>query len=466
MMANCKQTMATVKRSVPLFLSSSKDVTGDADETSFTVRLSPPLNISDQAKKVTAFIDSATIPYSFPNVSSSTSTVIVRIPLGAGQGNSGEVPLTLPTGVYTLSEIAQQINEAVNAYLHSNHYPVLVGSWSYFDFNTGLLQTKAATPNFCSLLPNEHINRVELTLAYDDSEIDFADADTTLDDLLGLTSKCNRTAQAQVVVPAAGYELTGAFRTTILGAGGPSWVNVTFTVAQGTYTAPQLVTEINSKFVTAIQARANEDKDNPRVPAAAADAPLLSELTLEASDEVPGEFRVDFDYANFPSFSLPTSGAGTCVLGNYDAGHNLTSNAAQLATMLSLVGNYQYFSSSNDATRASFWTGGSSTAKFTAEKAATIDKVTEVGIAAPGLAHGSYSADGNSAGATLARFQVTGGPGSNMVFRPPNPIKVDVSHLIGASVQEIKLMLVDQHGAQIDSLLGEKFSAVLIIESE
>jgi len=154
------------------------------------------------------------------------------------------------------------------------------------------------------------------------------------------------------------------------------------------------------------------------------------------------------------------------VLGNYDAGHNLTSNAAQLATMLSLVGNYQYFSSSNDATRASFWTGGSSTAKFTAEKAATIDKVTEVGIAAPGLAHGSYSADGNSAGATLARFQVTGGPGSNMVFRPPNPIKVDVSHLIGASVQEIKLMLVDQHGAQIDSLLGEKFSAVLIIESE
>ena len=109
MMANCKQTMATVKRSVPLFLSSSKDVTGDTDETSFTVRLSPPLNISDQAKKVTAFIDSATIPYSFPNVSSSTSTVIVRIPLGAGQGNSGEVPLTLPTGVYTLTEIALRL---------------------------------------------------------------------------------------------------------------------------------------------------------------------------------------------------------------------------------------------------------------------------------------------------------------------------------------------------------------------
>eukprot|EP01043_Picozoa_sp_COSAG02_P034435 COSAG02_NODE_2406_length_8930_cov_10.414676_2_plen_100_part_00 len=63
---------------------------------------------------------------------------------------------------------------------------------------------------------------------------------------------------------------------------------------------------------------------------------------------------------------------------------------------------------------------------------------TEVGIAAPGLAHSSYSADGNASGATLARFQVTGGPGSNMVFRPPNPIKVDVSHLIGGTIDQVK----------------------------
>ena len=112
------------------------------------------------------------------------------------------------------------------------------------------------------------------------------------------------------------------------------------------------------------------------------------------------------------------------------------------------------------------WTGGESTKRFVAENAATIDKVTEIGIAAPGLAHGSYSANGSSSGATLARFQVTGGPGSNMVFRPPLPIKVDVSHLIGGTIQEVRLMLVDQHGTQIDSLLGEKFSAVLVIESE
>ena len=116
-------------------------------------------------------------------------------------------------------------------------------------------------------------------------------------------------------------------------------------------------------------------------------------------------------------------------------------------------------------TLATMWSGAQAT-PFVAQNAATIDKVTEVGISAPGLAHGSYSADGSSAGATLARFQVTGGPGSNMVFRPPNPIKVDISHLIGGTVEQIKLMLVDQHGKQISSLLGEKFSCVLVIDSE
>ena len=75
--------MTTVKQSVPLFLSSSRDVTGDTDETSFTVRLSPPLNISDQAKKVTAFIDSATVPYSFPNVTAQASLTLGCDAVGA-----------------------------------------------------------------------------------------------------------------------------------------------------------------------------------------------------------------------------------------------------------------------------------------------------------------------------------------------------------------------------------------------
>ena len=142
--------MAKAKQAVPLFLSSSRDISNDTDETSFTVRLEPPLKISDQATKVSAYIDSATVPYSFPNVTQTTGEVVVRIPLGEGYGNSGEITLTLPTGVYDLTEIAQQLNSAVNTWLHNNHYPVLVGPWTYYDFSTGNVLTKANSPNFCT----------------------------------------------------------------------------------------------------------------------------------------------------------------------------------------------------------------------------------------------------------------------------------------------------------------------------
>ena len=47
------------------------------------------------------------MPYSFPNVTATTGKVVVRIPLGAGYANSGDVTLTLPTGVHDLTEIAQ-----------------------------------------------------------------------------------------------------------------------------------------------------------------------------------------------------------------------------------------------------------------------------------------------------------------------------------------------------------------------
>ena len=455
-------------RSTPLFLSSSKDATGDSDETSFTVRLEPPLRISDTATKVSAYIDSATVPYSFPNVTSTTGTVVVRMPLGVGQGNSGEITLTLPTGVYDLTEIAQQLNTAVNTYLHNNGYPVLTGDWKYYDFGTNATVTATGAPNFCSLLPDFHKNRIKLTLNYDDSEIDFADNDTTLDDLLGFTSKCSRTSQAQIVVPGGGYAISGSFRTVLYEAGGASWNNVDFTVAAGTYTTTTLALEINTKFVAAVTARSGSEYDTPTIAslgAASASNPLIKTLSLQASNEVPGEFRVDFTYDNFdpPPAAIV---AGNCQIGKVNSGGTNINSVAEIAVIKQLIGNIDYLASTGDHTRAAGWTGGLSTSQFTAENAATIDKVTEVGIAAPGLAHGSYSADGNSAGSSLARFQVTGGPGSNMVFRPPLPIKVDVSHLIGGLVSEVKLMLVDQHGTQIDSLLGEKFSVVLVIESE
>ena len=466
-----QQRMSTnAKQATPLFLSSSRDATNDSYETSFTCRLTPPLRISEKASKVSAYIDSATIPYSFPNLSATTSKVVVRLPLQSPvnpSADSGNVTLTLPTGVFNLTEVAEQLNLAANTWLHTNKYPVLTGSWQYYDFATDTVATKTGVANFCSLIPNFHKNRIELTLNQDNSEIDFSHTDTSLDDLLGFTSKVRRTQQAQIVVPAGGYTLTASFCTAnAYETFKPTtWRNVDVVVPAGTYTQETLLPAINTAFVTAVNARSLAMYDNPPVAAATATGPLIAGISLEPSYEVSAEYRADITMTNFVQSTVLTPG-GSMFL-HYDTVGTITSTQEQNDALTAMLGNMTYSQvvGTDLHTQATLWSGAQST-PFVAERAATIDKVTEVGIAAPGLAHSSYSADGNASGATLARFQVTGGPGSNMVFRPPNPIKVDVSHLIGGTIDQVKLMLVDQHGLQIDSLLGEKFSCVLIIESE
>ena len=52
---------------------------------------------------------------------------------------------------------------------------------------------------------------------------------------------------------------------------------------------------------------------------------------------------------------------------------------------------------------------------------------------------------GACAGA-LARFQVEGDPGSVMTFKPPNPIRIDMSQFIGQDIERLTLGLVDKDG--------------------
>ena len=447
--------------SVPLFLSSALS-SSSTSEGAFSRQLTPPLRIPENAKRVSVSVDSATIPFSFPNLTATTAQVMVQIPKSTTPSTqTGLVALTLPTGVYDLTEIAQQLNLAVNTYLHTNGFPVLKGTWTYYDFATDSVKTAADVANFCTLLPNFHSNRVELTLNYDHSVIDFAHGTTTLDDLLGFTSRCERTVAAQLVIPGTGYALEGSFRTVEYGGSTPSWANVTFTVAAGTYTAASFCTAVNAAFVAAVSARGMSASDTPQVPAATATGPLLSSVALQASEETSGEYRVDFEYAN----ATAGNPVGTCLLGNYDASSVLTTTQDEQDFMAAVLGTYGYFDTTNNHTRASLWAGAQTT-PFVAERAATVDKVTEVGISAPGLSHGSYSSSGSSTGATLARFQVTGRPGTNMVYRPSQPIKIDASHLINTRLQEVSLALVDQHGTRLDSLQGEKYSVVLVVEWE
>ena len=93
-----------------------------------------------------------------------------------------------------------------------------------------------------------------------------------------------------------------------------------------------------------------------------------------------------------------------------------------------------------------------------------MDAVTEVGIACPGLTHGGYATDGAQANATIARWQVTGAPGYVLQYAPDNPLRANVDHLIGTDVSDLTLALVDQHGTQLTTLLGEHWSTILCIE--
>ena len=337
---------------------------------------------------------------------------------------------------------------------------MLVGDWRSYDYGSDEVKTTAAQPNFCELLPNFHSNRVELTLTNDGSEIDFADTATSLDDLLGFSSKCSRTAQAQVVLAFGGYVIPAAFCTGTEESGAV-WNNVNVTVPAGTYTATTLVTAINGAFVTAVQARDDSEDDIPQVASATATGPLLKQLNLFPSEEVQGEFRADFEYTAVTNTTAKTAGAA--VLGSYDANGNFNGDAAQIALLEALLGKFAYYNATGNATRAALWSGAQSTA-FTAENVASIDRVSEIGISAPGLSHGSYSSGGSSSGATLARFQVTGQTGGIMVYRPPTPLKIDSSHLIGAQVNQVSLALTDQHGTRIGDLLGESYSVVLVLE--
>ena len=150
--------------SVPIFLSSAR-YTSRTSEGAFTQQLQPPLAIPDTATKVRTYIESASVPFSMPNLDASTARVVVRMPLSTVPvTDSGEITLTLPTGVYDLNGVSARLNEAVNTYLHTNGFPVLVGDWRSYDYGSDEVKTTTGQPNFCELLPNFHSNRVELTL--------------------------------------------------------------------------------------------------------------------------------------------------------------------------------------------------------------------------------------------------------------------------------------------------------------
>ena len=92
---------------------------------------------------------------------------------------------------------------------------------------------------------------------------------------------------------------------------------------------------------------------------------------------------------------------------------------------------------------------------------AAINRVNSLAIAAPGLATGVHM-NGVEGAATLCRFPVTGQRGSVIQFEPINPIK-STYQLQGATIDDLTIELLDQHGDAVDTQ-SEAYSCTLVIE--
>jgi hypothetical protein len=311
----------------------------------------------------------------------------------------------LDIGVYSLGDMQTAINEKVNAYLHTNGVALLVDG--------------SGNANFCTLAPDNQRNRVKFTFNHLDTGCSFEKAASTMAPVLGFTLLAGYAEPTLTVNDDLPLSLSISWQLT---DGSPS--TFTATLPNATYTATQLKDTLNGLVKTATTYVST----------------IISSLTLTPSAYVAGEYVAAFTYT-------ATSGTYAAFAGGQDA-------AVQAA----------FGFPGSTGRRATRWFGQGPT--HTASNAAAVDKVTEVGIAAPGLTHGAYSTDGTASLSTLARFQVQGAPGSNLVFAPDQVLKSNVDHLIGTSVQTVSLALVDQHGVQLSTLLGEHWSVILVLEVE
>ena len=99
----------------------------------------------------------------------------------------------------------------------------------------------------------------------------------------------------------------------------------------------------------------------------------------------------------------------------------------------------------------------------TAQTAAHIDSITEIGLAVEPIVQGPRDTSGKTSG-TLARFTIPKGsqPGDILPFEAANPTRVSVQSFVGQDITKLTFRLVDQHNDQISDLSGEHFSAVVL----
>ena len=101
---------------VPFFLSSATNHGANSSNTRFDVNLQPPLEIPNKATAARAFIHSATIPYTFPNVVAGKNTLRVQVPKDSNNDGTmdtvHDMTITIPPGIYTLNSATTDASDS------------------------------------------------------------------------------------------------------------------------------------------------------------------------------------------------------------------------------------------------------------------------------------------------------------------------------------------------------------------
>ena len=177
-----------------------------------------------QGKSARMFVHSATIPYTFPNITSANNALVC-------DAGAVSVTIQLDTGVYSLLDMQDAINSKVNAALHNAGQP--------------LLQDAAGTANFCVLTPDNQRNRVLITFSHLDTGCSFQDAASTMAPVLGFDQLIGFTAP--VLIASTGAPLS--LNVTWIDDGGSSSTGA-IAIGSGTFTAASFMTYINGAVKT------------------------------------------------------------------------------------------------------------------------------------------------------------------------------------------------------------------------
>eukprot|EP01045_Picozoa_sp_COSAG04_P016616 COSAG04_NODE_1402_length_6917_cov_4.721473_3_plen_306_part_00 len=194
------------------FLSSEVAEEVNPGRTRFSVTLSPPLKL--EGKSARLFVHSASVPYTTQNITSSNNSMVVDV-------GASTTTVSIAPGVYSLQDMQDALNSAVNAYMHNS--------------GLALLTDGSGKANFVTFTPNSKLNRVEATFAHLGTGMDCSKAASTMRDVLGFDSLIGYAAPTFSV---SNEQPLSLGITYVYGGAAP--VSYTHNLANGEYTASTL----------------------------------------------------------------------------------------------------------------------------------------------------------------------------------------------------------------------------------